>query len=86
MILKHSYPFLNDNIWSGEHQEQQPGLVDLHDWRIDRTSKQAVDPTGEVFHVFIAIILGYNTIELTSIQERSQLSENECILEHMQSD
>lgn len=39
-------------------------------------------PTSEVFHVLVAIILGYNSIEPISVKEGGKLSENEFVLMH----
>lgn len=39
-------------------------------------------PAGKVFDVFVTIVLGNNSIELTSVEERNQLSEDEFILKH----
>lgn len=51
----------------------------------EHQSKQVI-PAGEMFHVFVTTIFGYNAIELTPIEERNQLSENVFILEHLLSD
>jgi len=47
--------------------------------------KQLV-PAGEVLHILVAIILGYDTIELTAVEKRGQLGENIFILKHRLSD
>jgi len=51
----------------------------------EHQSKQLV-PAGEVLHILVAIILGYDTIELTAVEKRGQLSENVFILKHRLSD
>ncbi|SJN44042.1 hypothetical protein FM107_12685 [Sphingobacterium sp. JB170] len=35
-----------------------------------------------MFHVLVAVILGYDTIELTAVEKRGQLGENIFILKH----
>jgi len=39
-------------------------------------------PTGKVLDVFVTIVLGNNSIKLTSVEKRNQLSEDEFILKH----
>ena len=39
-----------------------------------------------MLHVFVSFILGYNSIELTPVEKRDQLSENIFILEHRLAD
>jgi len=51
----------------------------------EHQSKQLV-PAGEVLHIPVAMILGYDTIELTAVEKRSQLGENIFILKHRLSD
>jgi hypothetical protein len=51
----------------------------------EHQGKQLV-PTGEVLHIFVAIILGYDAIELTAVEKPDQLGENIFILKHRLSD
>ncbi len=39
-----------------------------------------------MLHIFVALILGYNTVELTAVEKRDQLGENIFILKHRMSD
>src|SRR5690606_8355198 len=49
----------------------------------EHQSKQLV-PAGEVLHILVAMILGYDTIELTTVEKRGQ--KNIFILKHRLSD
>jgi hypothetical protein len=45
-------------------------------------NKQLV-PTGEMLYILVAPILADKAVEVVSIQERNELSENEFIMEHI---